>query len=226
MKALRDKFANIGSSSNEATEWSNITYWRELELDMRMGLLMQDRFTAVKKSMIEEGLLPNSVKAEKITKMYFITVRPNESKTTFKRFFELVGQFVGRECFEHFTLAFEQKGLTPETLGSGYHVHILAKMHQASKGQVLRDTISTFKRCTSENCIQVDKVKTKIDADRIMGYIRDHLAQDGHKILTEAQDALWRQREGIEALYIEVPHLSSPVMGQSELTEPLVMSWN
>lgn len=144
---------------------------------------------------------------EKITKTYFITIRPDTTKITFPQFYEMVSKFVQRNCFEWFELTFEQKSVDPNNLGAGFHTHILAKMTQRSKGEVLRDTQSTFKSCTAENCIQVDPVKTTKDLENTRKYIVEYIAKDGHKEVTQEADKLWRTKLNLRSLYTDVAEL-------------------
>lgn len=143
---------------------------------------------------------------------YFITVRPDTAKVSFRDFYALVSKFVARACFQKFALSFEQKGTSPESLGQGFHVHIVADMKQRSKGEVLRDTISTFKDCTAPNCVQVDTLKNDTDVERVYGYLVDYSSNDDHKMATKSWDEMWRVKEGLEQLYEEpLEALSSPM---------------
>jgi len=130
---------------------------------------------------------------------YFITVRPDTSKVKFIDFYNDVQKFTSRKCFQEFKLSFEQKGTTDETLGQGFHVHIVAKMSQRSKGEVLRDTQSTFKNYTAPNCIEV--LTTKNPQELVDNYLVNYVSDDEHKIVTKAWDAKWRSREILDSLY-------------------------
>lgn len=131
---------------------------------------------------------------------YFITIRPDASKISFKDFYNQVKHFVDRKCFKEFKLSFEQKGTSEETLGQGFHVHIVANMSQRSKGEVLRDTQSTFSNCTAPNCIQV--LTTKNPQELVDKYLINYESDDQHKEITKSWDALWRQRNHLESLYV------------------------
>lgn len=145
--------------------------------------------------------------SNKIQRTYFITIRPDTNKIDFPRFYELVNKFVQRGCFEWFELTYEQKSTEEASLGIGFHTHIIAKMNQRSKGEVLRDTYSTFKHCTAENCIQVDPVKTDKDLERTRAYMVEYKAVDGHKEITADADKVWRQKLGLRSLYTDTAEL-------------------
>lgn len=130
---------------------------------------------------------------------YFITVRPDTKKITFTDFYNDVRKFVERKCFIDYKLSFEQKGMSAETLGEGFHVHIVAALKQRSKGEVLRDTQNTFKRYTAPNCIEV--LTTKNPAELVENYLVNYHSDDGHKAPTKEWDAQWRTRENLDSLY-------------------------
>lgn len=171
--------------------------WKELELDMRLGIRMMKKF---KEIAVEEGLYGDK---EHVKCTYFITIRPDFTSISFADFYTLVEKFVARKCFLWFKLSFEQKGLEPEEYGKGFHAHIVAYMRQRSKTEVLRDTVSTFKGCTSSNCIQVDILKSQSDVDNVVGYITDYVSDDDHKIQTRNADELWREQVGLLPQYTE-----------------------
>lgn len=150
------------------------------------------------------------------TSGYFITIRPDDSKCCFEDFREKVMTFLKRKCFLEYTLSFEQKGTTPSDMGRGFHCHIIAKMKQRSKGEVLRDTLNSFKEWIDKewiasNCIDV--VITKNPEKLVLNYLVKYESEDGHKMATKAIDDLWRSSMAIEPLY--VLSQSSP-LGQLE----------
>lgn len=130
---------------------------------------------------------------------FFITIRPDQNKTTFPAFYETVTKFLKRRCFTDFTAAFEQKGTTDDSLGTGFHVHIVAHMKQRSKGEVLRDTMSTFEKTTAPNCIQVDLAPRPQEI--IQKYLIGYVSKDGHKQCTQEWDAKWRDTLQLQHVY-------------------------
>lgn len=139
----------------------------------------------------EMGLLGN-----KATNTFMITIRPECKKINLHTFKKDVDNYLKRKMFKHIYIAtYEQKGTTMDTLGNGFHVHIIAETTCRSKGEVLRNTISTFERYTATNCIQVDVCK---NPEGVMNdYLIDYKSQDGHKEITKEWDSLWREREGL-----------------------------
>jgi len=135
------------------------------------------------------------------TQNYFITIRPDETKCSFAEFHTYIQKFVSRACFLSYHLAFEQKGLTPETLGRGFHAHIVAHMKQRSKGEVLRDTCRTFEKIAAANCIDVQCAQRP--EGNINKYLK-HISDDGHKEATAEPDALWRKQLALEEIYTDL----------------------
>lgn len=135
---------------------------------------------------------------------YMITIRPECKKISFNKFFTEISNFVQRKCFLDYQLSFEQKGMSLDTLGHGFHVHIVAHMTQKSKGEVLRDTKSSM-GCNKpnawiiDNCIQVDVCKNPNDT--VQNYLIDYNSKDGHKIQTKEWDDIWRSNIGIKNIY-------------------------
>lgn len=153
---------------------------------------------------------------------YFITIRPDTTKITFKDFFNQVKHFVDRRCFKEFKLSFEQKGTSEDTLGQGFHVHIVANMSQRSKGEVLRDTQNTFKDCTAPNCIQV--LTTRNPQELVDKYLVNYESEDGHKAPTQEWDAKWRAANYVDPLYTAPLPIKSEVATVNSCITTI--SWN
>lgn len=138
-------------------------------------------------------------------KGFFITIRPLSGD--FELFKNMCFKFVERKCFLSYAMSFEQKGIERETLGEGYHCHIIGSMTQRSKGEVLRDTKSSFAKLINENiltpagiqveyCRDTEKVKTK--------YLIEYVSKDGHKEITKIWDAIWRTQLNLKSIYEKI----------------------
>lgn len=167
---------------------------KQFESNCRLGIQLMMKF---KEIAIDEGLTPNNL----VKQTYFITIRPDTSSITFYDFYNKVSEYLNRKCFIEYTCSFEQKGTCNETIGTGFHVHIIAKMKQRSKGEVLRDTQRTFKNSTSANCIQVDVLKSEEDLHKTKSYILEYTSDDGHKMPTKEWDEAWRLQWGLQSSY-------------------------
>lgn len=131
---------------------------------------------------------------------FFITIRPDVTKITFEEFKIIVlEKYLKRKCFKEFTLSFEQKGTDLDTIGNGFHCHIVADADWRSKGEALRDTKSTFNKWVAPNCIEI---KTTRNPDDIIDkYMIAYESDDGHKEVTKEWDKLWRQKLGLQEIY-------------------------
>lgn len=138
---------------------------------------------------------------------YFITIRPDCSKCNLLEFMCKVEEYLKRKCFLAYTLSYEQKGTSDDTIGQGFHCHIVADMKQRSKTEVIRDTISSWKKWIDEgkiasNCIQVDV--TKNPDELVQNYLIEYKSDDDHKVATKEWDDKWRSNIGIP--YIITKH--------------------
>lgn len=191
---------NPSLTREEAYEQAVASHMVTIEEDIKCGLAIRDKFLEIQRA--QRGTH---------VRYYFITVRPDEARCDFPTFYKAVQKYMARKCFEDFELVFEQKGTTPEDLGRGFHIHILAHMRQRSKPEVLRDTFSSFNKLAAENCIEIEMVRTQQDEDRVRAYMMEHESKDGHKQLTRAWDEMWRVKLGLEQVYTGLPGgLSSP----------------
>lgn len=135
---------------------------------------------------------------------YFITIRPDDAKTTFIAFKEKVESFVKRKCFKKVTYSFEQKGTSTEDIGRGYHVHIVTSTSLSSKKECLRATLSSWnewieKDWLASNCIEV--VHTKNMESLIKGYLINYESADDHKAATRVFDEEWRRQLNLLPIY-------------------------
>lgn len=191
----QDMYETIGDNKpfHEIYQHNQDLAIKEYEHNARLGIQLMIKFKEIAH---EEGLYTNKIKQN-----YFITIRPDNKSITFEQFKNDVLSFLKRKCFIEYTASFEQKGTSLETLGEGFHTHIIAHMTQRSKGEVLRDTQSTFKSYTSANCIEVIVLKTPERKQCALDYITNYTSNDDHKIITQMWDSQWREKLNIPHLY-------------------------
>lgn len=132
-------------------------------------------------------------------RMFFITIRPKCDSTTFDAFYILITKLMNRNCFSNYYVTFEQKGTNDESLGHGFHTHIITCATQRGKAEVLRDVHSTVKGCTEKHCIQVDI--TYNGENMFQNYCIDYESKDGHKVSTKLWDQKWRSKIGLADYY-------------------------
>lgn len=137
---------------------------------------------------------------------YFITIRPRP-EIKFIEFFNKVVKYIKRASFIEYRLSFEQKGCNEDDLGHSFHCHIVTlKSKWRSKGECLRDTISSFNKLCEPNCIQVEI--TKNPKELIQSYLIDYKSNDEHKVITKEMDFIWRNNNNLKDIYTEEDTLS------------------
>jgi len=127
---------------------------------------------------------------------YFVTIRPKPG-VCFTELYALTHKFVNRAFMKEYTLTFEQKD--PEGSGKGFHCHIVCNTNHRSKGELLRDTKSTFNKICADNCIDIKT--TKNPKDIVDNYMIAYKSEDDHKIKTKNGDAIWRTKMSLSDIY-------------------------
>lgn len=188
-KIARKTASTLGSNEEEEKEIYQTIYNNEIVIAKNEF----NRILDLSEELHEQYLL-------KYNKQWlFITIRPDESKLTFFEFTTLVDKYINRKTIKNFTLSYEQKGTSEDTIGKGFHCHIVANTTWRSKGEALRDTFSTFNKICAKNCIQVDR--TNNPESIIENYLIEYKSDDDHKSLTKEWDDLWRKKYNIQNVY-------------------------
>lgn len=127
-----------------------------------------------------------------------ITIRPPHN-TSWLRFRDDVHAFVTRWAprWSSWEYAFEQKGESPETLGHGFHVHLLISTTTPNyyKSHIIK-SLQRYFSYVAANCIQVDSVR---NLDRAKAYIRGE--KEASKLVAVHHDILWRNKENLQQIY-------------------------
>jgi len=195
-KAKKDADKMATAMSQGDYEKYKEIYNQNYEMSMKISFREFDNYLEISKQ-LHEKYLEFSQGGDK---EYFITLRPDDKRVSFDDFQQKVIEYLNRKCFITYDCSFEQKGESDETLGNGFHCHIIAKMKQLSKAHVLRDTLSSFKNIDwiAPNCIKI--LPTKNGKELVQNYLIDYKSEDGHKIVTQAWDDKWRDNLGISML--------------------------
>lgn len=175
------------------TEFRSVT--REIKLMQRLKEYIKEDFDAL----LAKPAIENTK-----GHWYLITIRPANDALDFNVFRAKIEEFLTRKCFLDYNYSFEQKSTDMSKLGTGYHVHIVASMKQASKGNVLRDTLSSFKSWIDKgyvapNCIDVRPVSNP--EEFVQKYLIDYVSEDEHKQETMKFDVAWRTFNNIRPIY-------------------------
>lgn len=156
---------------------------------------------------------------------YFITIRPKPG-VDFLEFVKLVHKYVNRAFVLEYKLTFEQKD--PQGSGEGFHAHIVANTKHRSKGECLRDTLSTFNSIAEPQCIDIKP--TRNPGEMFQKYCIEYKSDDNHKESTKEGDDIWRQRIGLKAFYdtndqlTDLNDLRCPI--KSGRTAPVILELN
>jgi len=219
-------FAQAKSIYREAYKQSKILDDPELSQSLYDGVIRAKRHEF--KKILEIAAMLHEDYVETIGKTtnnwFFITIRPDESKVDFNTFYEKVRKYTERKFMEEFTLSFEQKGIEDKDLGKGFHCHIVANTTHRSKGECLRDTISTFNSIAAANCINVQT--TRNPKEIIQKYLTNYESDDGHKEPTQEADAKWRTQEQLDPLYTVVPVRATPLSIKSVQTGAIIIEFS
>lgn len=166
-----------------------------------------------------------SITGRTTSNWYFISIRPKPN-TQFDDFYRLVHKFINRAFMIEYKLSFEQKSLTGD--GEGFHVHIVCNTKHRSKGEILRDTTSTFCKLVEAQCIDIKP--TRNPEDIIQNYLIDYKSDDDHKEKTKDADIIWRTKMNLKNIYsTEDPVPSVRVPGlcpSSPGTEQIIIDLN
>lgn len=128
-----------------------------------------------------------------------LTVRPPHG-TDWEIFLKSCNEFIAKwgDKWSTCEYAYEQKGESIETMGHGFHWHILICTQHANyyRTHIVRDAQRLF-TYVAANCIQVDSIR---NLDRARAYIRGE--KEASKMPAVTYDRLWRKSMGIEELFL------------------------
>jgi len=171
-------------------------------------------------------------------RVYFLTIRPCQDKITFDDFYERVNHYLTRKPIKSYHVAFEQKGMTNETLGSGFHCHAIINTPTLNKAQILLQCQSSFKDSTAANCIDVQPAPRP---QEIIDEYLNYKSKDGHKEPMKEWDLAWRNQVNVKDYYTSEDPMpervkpkrlrsrspsSSYQVRKATRLEPTVLDWN
>lgn len=117
-------------------------------------------------------------------------------------FFSLCDKFTSSKMFLHYAYAFEQKGVSLDTLGHHAHCHFVV-VTTYSKSHVLKRCHTVFDDICGNAGIQVDK-STRSEAF-INKYLIEHVGRENTndaKSATLQMDTLWRSNMNLLPIYL------------------------
>lgn len=144
---------------------------------------------------------------------FMVTIRP-AADADWPAFRDQAHKWARSKVWEERVYAFEQKGTSDDTLGVGFHVHIVGRS-KLPKAQVLQRCHNAFQHFAAKAAIQVDFARTPHLA--VQRYLLAHASDDGHKEITAEWDARWRARESLDAAYGDLDH---PLFQAHDVVDP------
>lgn len=133
---------------------------------------------------------------------YMLTTRPPPG-CNWPRYLHAIETFVskygGQWC--EWEYAFEQTGTSLETMGTGFHCHILFNTNKVNyyPSHILRDAKASFPFIAA-NCIQVDSI---VNITKAKQYIRGEKKDE--KLAGVSFNTPWRQSKNLKDLYTSNP---------------------
>lgn len=124
-------------------------------------LIRQDLDKGCAPSALQE--LQKRVKPSK-EKTYFITIGFKKGITP-KDTIEVIKKGMSKKWIINYSIAHEQRGETLETMGEGYHIHVLAKVEpKKKKCEMIRELANTFKSYVEgDNYIDIRPVTNNVE---------------------------------------------------------------
>ena len=133
----------------------------------------------------------------------WITINP-KPKVTLGNFIKFVNKITTKTCFTECTWAYEQRGVSPDDLGKGFHVHILAKRNVKYKPIKCKQNIKQSCKkyvgnVNNENQLNIQVIGEDFAKDKVI-YIKSVKTGDG-KDKKQAMDIPWREKYNIKPYY-------------------------
>lgn len=167
------------------------------KLDAAMKRVQHNEFIAAQAEASELALLAESKGL--FDKCFHVTIRPRPDVTDFDAFRVLVDKYSKSKTFSASCYTFEQKGTSNESLGTGFHAHMVVRLAPGrTKTHGLQTAGKLLDMCGNAG-LQFDKASRPWSI--IDSYWINYESQDGHKATTKTWDAMWRNKMSIAPLY-------------------------
>ena len=135
----------------------------------------------------------------------FITINPRPD-VLLEEFMKAMNKFKSKVWIEDYIYVYEQRGITEEESGKGFHAHFLLwKPDNKKSHEVVRETKNTFKNICSIDNPSILNIKNCKDEDieKRKNYMLGHKNADidPSKQVKQEIDLIWRNRNNIENCY-------------------------
>lgn len=197
LNAMRTSWASMCANHPEALElWGDRKEFFD-KLEDAMKRLQHQEFVAAQAEASELAILAESKGF--FDKCFHVTIRPRPDVTDFESFRSLVVKYTQSKAFAACCYTFEQKGLSDDTIGTGFHAHMVVRL---AAGRTKTHCLQTAGKLT-EMCgnagLQFDKASRPWAI--IENYWLNYESRDGHKADTQHWDSLWRSKMNLQPLY-------------------------
>lgn len=132
---------------------------------------------------------------------YFITISPKED-IKLADFRTKIHNITKWKIFQKGYYVYEQRGDTPDTIGTGFHVHILLEKYNIEYKRLIRRLEDTFKNFCGKpykNTINVVRKKPEHARETLSEYMKGNKQEDKQQKCDF--DAIWRKKENIQDIY-------------------------
>ena len=197
LNAMRTSWADMCSQYPESLElWGDRTEFFD-KLEDAMKRLQHQEFVAAQAEASELALLAESKGL--IDKWFHVTIRPKPSVVDFDAFRVLVDKYARSKTFSTSCWTYEQKGTSNDSLGTGFHAHLVVRLAPGrTKTHGLQTAGKLLEMCGNAG-LQFDKAPRPWSI--IDSYWLKYESRDGHKAATQSWDAMWRAKMSLDALY-------------------------
>ena len=168
------------------------------KLEIREGKINNQKLIS-----IYEGYKKNI--DNKYGNVLFITINPRPD-VLLEEFMKAMNKFKSKVWIEDYIYVYEQRGITEEESGKGFHAHFLLwKPDNKKSHEVIRETKNTFKNICSIDNPSILNIKNCKDEDieKRKNYMLGHKNTeiDPSKQVKQEIDLIWRNRNNIENCY-------------------------
>ena len=212
-RLIGEAYKDVPNSSDVQMGWVNLVMeCKKNVIRRKVEKLIQNNIELSRCSDAVDGIQKHlesttqsvkELRANKQCNLYaFITISP-KSNTTLDEFKKLVEKWVNRSIFTEYLYVFEQRGVSEDEIGKGFHAHALVKRNLNYKPSKIKElTKNSFKNvCNVQNpaCLNIKWISSNYVLDK-QGYLLGEKSDEG-KPEKQDIDKVWRLQKGLQPFY-------------------------